>query len=70
MPIPFAERFSCTIDNACEASGLGRTSIYGAIADGRLKTVIVGKHRLVLVSSLIRMIDPDAKAEPTAPEAA
>jgi hypothetical protein len=26
--IPFVQRFTCTIDEACEATGLGRTKLY------------------------------------------
>jgi excisionase family DNA binding protein len=67
MTIPFSARLSCTIAEACEATGIGRTKLYEEIASGRVQTTSVGRRRLVLVSSLMRMIDPGAKAEPTAP---
>jgi hypothetical protein len=35
MIIPFCERPTCTIAEACAASGLGRTKIYQTMADGR-----------------------------------
>ena len=50
--IRFAERFSCTIAEACEATGLGRTKLYELIGAGHLETTTVGRRRLVLVRSL------------------
>ena len=47
--IPFAERPSCTIEEACRATGLGRTKLYEEMAAGRVQTTDVGKRRLVLV---------------------
>jgi hypothetical protein len=32
--MPFAQRLTCTIDDACEATGLGRTKLYELIAAG------------------------------------
>jgi excisionase family DNA binding protein len=45
-PIDGALAFS--IDGFCRASSLGRSYTYEAIADGRLKTVMHGKRRLIL----------------------
>jgi excisionase family DNA binding protein len=70
MTIPFPARLSCTIAEACEATGLGRTKLYEEMGAGRIKTTMIGKRRLILVSSLVCLIDPDGDAEPTAPEAA
>jgi hypothetical protein len=39
--IPFAQRLSCTIDEACEVTGLGRTKLYELIGDGHLATATV-----------------------------
>jgi len=43
---------STTVDDACRVTGLGRTKIYELIGDGRLKTVTVGRRRLVMFDSL------------------
>ena len=56
--IPFQQRLSCTVNEACNASGLGRTKLYSLIKDGQIKTVHVGKRQLVLVRSLRAFIDP------------
>jgi excisionase family DNA binding protein len=55
--IPFRERISCTIAEACAATGIGRTKIYEAMSDGRLKSVKVDNRRLVLVASLLQLLD-------------
>lgn len=54
--IPFAQRLSCTIDEACEVTGLGRTKIYELIGDGHLATATIGRRRLVLVRSLLSLL--------------
>lgn len=51
--LPFAQRLTCTIDEACVATGLGRTKLYELINEGRLVTTTVGRRRLVLVRSLL-----------------
>jgi excisionase family DNA binding protein len=57
-PTPFAERVICTIAEACDASGLGRTKIYDLIKAGDLKTITIGRRRLVLVNSLLNLLAP------------
>jgi hypothetical protein len=57
--IPFAERPSCTIEEACQATGLGRTKLYEEMAAGRVQTTYVGRRRLVLVPSLLRLLTLD-----------
>ena len=61
--IPFAHRLSCTIEEACQATGIGRTKLYEEMSAGRVQTANIGKRRLVLVASLLKRL------EPTAPEA-
>lgn len=55
--VPFAERLSCTIDEACEATGLGRTKLYELIGTGQLITTAVGRRRLVMIRSLLALLD-------------
>ncbi|HXP95303.1 MAG TPA: helix-turn-helix domain-containing protein [Telmatospirillum sp.] len=50
--IPFTERLTCTIADACRATGLGRTKLYELIGEGHLATTTIGRRRLVLVRSL------------------
>jgi len=58
--IPFALRLSCTIDEACQATGIGRTKLYEEMGAGRVQSTTIGKRRLVLVPSLLRLLDPAA----------
>jgi excisionase family DNA binding protein len=54
--IPFTHRLTCTIDEACEATGLGRTKLYELIGAGQLATTTVGRRRLIVVRSLLSLL--------------
>ena len=41
-----------TVGTALNISGLGRTKLYELINEGRIKTVTIGRRRLVVFSSL------------------
>ncbi|WP_430642045.1 excisionase family DNA-binding protein [Bradyrhizobium aeschynomenes] len=58
--IPFAQRLTCTVAEACEATGLGRTKIYELIGNGRVKTTTIGRRRLVVVQSLLSLVGINA----------
>ncbi len=55
--VPFRERLSCTVDEACMVTGLGRTKLYELIGSGQLITTTVGRRRLVIVRSLLELVD-------------
>ena len=44
------EKLGMTIDDLVDASGLGRTSIYGQIRDGRLVARKCGRRTIILPS--------------------
>ena len=54
--VPFAQRLTCTVAEACEVTGLGRTKLYELIGDGRVTTTTVGRRRLVIVQSLLALV--------------
>lgn len=56
--VPFAQKLTCTINEACEMTGLGRTKLYELIGDGHLVTTTVGRRRLVVVRSLLSLLEP------------
>jgi hypothetical protein len=62
MTIPFSERVTCTIPQAVEASGVGRSSLYLEMDAGRLEYVKVGSRRLIVVASLLKLLTPSTKA--------
>lgn len=49
-----------SINAACHITGLGRTMLYLLINKGRLRTVTVGRRRLVLMSSVQELLRPSA----------
>lgn len=51
---------SYTIRQACEVTGLGRTSIYLACREGRLEQVKIGRRTLILARSLHQFIEGKA----------
>ena len=55
--MPFAQRLACTIDDACEATGLGRTKLYELIGTGQIVTTTIGRRRLVVVRSLLALLE-------------
>jgi excisionase family DNA binding protein len=57
--IPFAQRLSCTVAEACAATGLGRTKLYELIGAGSVATTLIGRRRLVSVKSLVLLIAPE-----------
>lgn len=58
--LPFAQRLTCSVAEACEVTGLGRTKIYELIGNGRVATTTVGRRRLVIVPSLLALVGVDA----------
>lgn len=44
-----------TVETALKLSGLGRTKLYQLIGQGVIKTITVGRRRLVIFSSLEEM---------------
>lgn len=58
--LPFAQRLTCTVAEACEATGLGRTKIYELIGNGRVTTTTIGRRRLVIVQSLLALVSINA----------
>ena len=57
--VPSAQKLTCTINEACEVTGLGRTKLYELIRDGKLATTTVGRRRLVMVRSLLSLLEPN-----------
>ena len=55
--IPFEQRLTCTISQACNAAGLGKTKFYELLGHGRIETLWVGRRRLVRVRSLLDFLN-------------
>lgn len=53
-------KLAFSVREACAASSLGRTSIYGHIAAGRLKAVKVGGRTVIPADSLQALLSGEA----------
>lgn len=51
------EPVTISITGAAKALGLGRTTIYGLIADGRLESIKVGSRHLIKTASIRQLIE-------------
>lgn len=49
VPIP---RLSVGVEEAAELLGLGRSSVFNLMKDGQLRSIKVGKRRLIAMSEL------------------
>jgi len=52
-----------SINEAAKLLGLGRTSIYALINEGKLETSQIGRRNLVKVASIEELANPKNKAE-------
>jgi excisionase family DNA binding protein len=59
-----AKPLSVTVATARNLSGLGNTTIWALIKDGRLATVHVGRRTLITFASLERLLTPSSTAPP------
>lgn len=50
------EQLAVSISDMARALGMGRTSIYAMIGDGRLEAFKLGRRKLVRVESIRRLV--------------
>ena len=60
--VPFIQRPTCTIAEACTATGIGRTKLYELIGQGHVATTMIGRRRLVRVPSLLMLLGTESAA--------
>ena len=51
------EIITASINDTAKALGLGRTSIYALIREGRLESIKLGRRTLVKVASIRRLLE-------------
>jgi hypothetical protein len=63
MELP-AEIISAPVKEFSRISGLGESTIWAMIHDGRLESIAIGRRRLVLIESYRRLIEQQRAAPP------
>ena len=58
----YYEPISYRVEDALRVSGLGRTTIYAAMKDGRLKSRAIGRRRLIDAASLRALVSGEVAA--------
>jgi excisionase family DNA binding protein len=68
--IPFRDRVSCTVKEACAATGVGRTTLYKLINESRIAATKIGRRTVILIPTLLTEIESScAKLTRDEPEA-
>jgi excisionase family DNA binding protein len=52
-----AQRLAVGVEHAADMLGIGRSSVFALLKEGTLKSVKVGKRRLILVSEVQAFLD-------------
>lgn len=63
MSTEHVQKLAYSIREACQASSLGRTTIYALIGQGRLQAVRVGGRTVIPADSLTALIKGDKVAD-------
>ena len=50
-------KLTATVREACEMTGLGKTTLYSLLAQGVVESTTVGRRRLIKVESLRRLLE-------------
>jgi excisionase family DNA binding protein len=54
--VPFMDRPTCSVAEACEAAGVGKTTLYELMDREVLQSTRLGRRRLVSVPSLLKLL--------------
>ena len=52
-----ASKITCSIKEATELTGLGKTTLYSLLAEKKISSTLVGTKRLIHVDSLRRFLE-------------
>jgi excisionase family DNA binding protein len=50
-------KITCSVKEAAELTGLGKTTLYALLAQGRITGIRIGTKRLIHVDSLRRLVE-------------
>ena len=54
--VPFMDRPTCSVAEACDAVGIGKTTLYDLMDRRVVESSRVGRRRLISVPSLLKML--------------
>lgn len=54
------DRLTCTVREACSATGIGKTKMHELISGGAVESAKIGRRRLVKVPSLLRLVGQES----------
>lgn len=63
--IPFWDRLTCSVEEACMVTSLGRSSVIKMMDSGKLEIRKIGRRQLVLIRSLQALVAPPTSQPPT-----
>jgi excisionase family DNA binding protein len=55
------ERIFVSVEEAGKAIGLGRTTVYELLRDGRLRSITIGRRRLICARSLEALVGRESE---------
>lgn len=50
-------KITCSVKDAAELTGLGKTTLYSLLAEGKITGIRIGTKRLIHVDSLRRLLE-------------
>ncbi|MDB5739559.1 MAG: hypothetical protein JWP16_599 [Alphaproteobacteria bacterium] len=56
--VPFMDRPTCSVAEACLAAGIGKTTLYDLMDRRVLESTRLGRRRLISVPSLLKLLAP------------
>jgi excisionase family DNA binding protein len=56
--IPFMDRPTCSVAEACHAVGIGKTTLYDLMDRRVVASTRIGRRRLINVPSLLKLLGP------------
>jgi excisionase family DNA binding protein len=54
---PYMEKFGYTVEEAVEATTIGRSKLYELIASGEIESITIGRRRVIPADALRRFMD-------------
>ena len=60
---PMDKKILCSVSDAVQMLGIGRTTLYALIGSGDLESVRIGSRRLIKITSIEKLANPVSGGE-------